>query len=975
MKKFNLNLKLLLLFMALSSFAFSQRTITGTITDAETTEPLIGAAVVVTGTTTGGVTDIDGKFQITAPKDATTLTVSYTGYDSQVIPLTASNVVDVQLKTGKLLNEVVVIGYGTQKKKDLTGSIVSVSEKNFQKGNIASADQLVAGKIAGVAITSNGGAPGAGSTIRIRGGASLIDDKPLIVVDGIPLSNSDIGGVANGLSLINPNDIESFTVLKDASAAAIYGSRASNGVLLITTKKGKKGEAFRIGFSSVVSLAKPGSFVPVLTGDELRDLVNAKGNSTQKALLGKENTNWQSLIYRDALSHDENLVMSGTIAYLPYRASVGYLNQNGILKGSNMSRVSPSLNINPRFAADNLKLDLGYKGSFAKSTFADQGAIGGAVFFDPTQTVYSGKEKFQGYYEWLGANGNPDNLAPKNPLGILNSRQDVSNVQRHLLNAVADYRLPFFLDVRVNISVGLDKSSTDGYTRKDSTAASAFAPPGVDKTYTQSRTNKTFESYVSYSKEIKKFRADVMAGYGYQDDYFEGVNNVFDQRRVRTGDTIPSVVTPRNQITLVSFFGRANFGLMDKYLLTFTVRRDGSSKLAPGYKWITYPAAALAWRMSDDGIGSGLFSNLKARIGYGVTGQQEGIEDYNGLKLFSLGGNTAQYPFGNNYIQTIRPEAFNEQLSWQKTTTTNFGIDFTTKNERISGGIDYFVRQTSNLFATINLPAGANFSNRIKSNIGTLESNGVEVTLNTVPVKTSKLNWEANFVLAYNKNKITKLNAIDDPKFVGFEIGGISGGVGNNIQLNAVGVSKTAFYVYQQVYAENGKPIEGVYVDRNGDGKITVDDKYLYQKPDANYTMGFTSNLTYNDFSFGFVLRGSVGNYMYSNVNSGGTFGSNSLNFLGNPARNVLETGFVNAQYFSDYYIQNASFLKMDNLTFGYNLSSLFKNKMNVQLTAVVQNVLTITKYTGLDPEIFGGIDNNIYLRPRTYSLGINVNF
>ena len=427
--------------------------------------------------------------------------------------------------------------------------------------------------------------------------------------------------------------------------------------------------------------------------------------------------------------------MSGTIAYLPYRASVGYLNQNGILKGSNMSRVSPSLNINPRFAADNLKLDLSYKGSFAKSTFADEGAIGGAVFFDPTQPVYSGKEKFQGYYEWLGTNGDPDNLAGKNPLGVLNSKQDVSNVQRHILNAVADYKFPFFPDVRFNISVGLDKSSTDGYTRKDSTAASSFAPPGVNNTYTQSRTNKTFESYVSYSKEINKFRADVMAGYGYQDEYFEGRNNFFDQRGVRQGDTIPSKVTPQYQTTLVSFFGRANFGLMDKYLLTFTVRRDGSSKLAPGYKWITYPAAALAWRMSDDGIGSGLFSNLKARIGYGVTGQQEGISNYNGLKLFSVGGNTAQYPFGNNYIQTIRPEAFNEQLSWQKTVTTNFGIDFTTKNERVSGAIDYYFRETSKLLNFVKIPAGVNFSNGIVDNIGTLASNGIELTLNLVPVK------------------------------------------------------------------------------------------------------------------------------------------------------------------------------------------------------------------------------------------------
>jgi TonB-dependent starch-binding outer membrane protein SusC len=984
MKKLNLILRraAILLFTLFTVTAWSQtRTVTGVVSDA--TGPIPSVSIMEKGTTNGVVTDLDGKFSLAVGKSAV-LVISFVGYTTQEVAIGTQNVFNITLaEDSKTLGEVVVVGYGTQKKKDLTGSIVSISERNFQKGNITTAEQLVSGKIAGVSITSNGGAPGSGGRIRIRGGSSLSADDPLIVVDGVPLAGggeggsatAGIGGVANGLSLINPNDIESITVLKDASAAAIYGSRASNGVIMIVTKKGKKGDKLNVNFSSVLSNAQASGFVPVLTGDQFRALVTEKGNSTQKGLLGKENTNWQEQIYRSAFSHDENLSFTGSVSSLPYRVSVGYLDQNGILLGSNMNRKSASVNLSPRLLDDHLKIDVSYKGSFNKSTFADEGAIGGAVSFDPTQPIRTEKNRFQGYYEWLDNSGNLNTLAGKNPLGLLNSRQDISDVNRHIANAIFDYKFHFLPDLRINANVAIDQANTEGYTRKDSTAASAFAVKGVNNNYSQTRTNKTFESYLNYVKDFSGLRVDVMAGYGYQDFLFEGIQNDRNLNGVVQGDTIPSKVRPKSQSTLVSFFGRANLGFKERYLATVTLRRDGSSKLAPGYKWITYPAVALAWRMSEDGVGKGIFSDLKLRLGYGVTGQQDGISDYNGLKRFSLSGNTAQYALGNEYISTIRPEGFNELLTWQQTTSSNFGIDFTTKNERISGAIDYYFRETSNLFNDVNIPAGSNFTNRLKSNIGTLQSNGVELTLNTTPVKTSNLTWEANFIIAYNTNKITKLNIVDDPKYIGVETGGISGGVGNNIQLHGVGYPKSSFYVYKQVYAENGKPIEGVYVDRNGDGKITVDDKYIYEKPDPNVTLGFTSNLSLGNFSFGFVLRGSVGNYVYSNVNAGGTFGSNSLGYLYNPSPNVLETGFSNAQYFSDYYIQNASFLKMDNLSLGYNLSSLFKNKVRAQLSAIVQNVFTVTKYTGIDPEKGDGIDNNIYLRPRTISLGINVNF
>ena len=977
---------LMFLGLMITSSIIAQRTVTGKVTGADGLG-VPSASILVKGTTSGTVTDLDGNFSLNVPNNAAVLVISSIGLTTQEITIGNQSAINVAMaEDAQKISEVVVVGYGTQRKKDLTGSIATVNEKDFQKGNIVSPEQLIAGKIAGVAITPGSGAPGSGSRIRIRGGSSLSDDNPLIVIDGVPLagtgssgsSTAGIGGIANGLSLINPNDIESISVLKDASAAAIYGSRASNGVIIVTTKKGHKGEASQINFSTIVSSASVINYVPTLSGDEFRAVVNKVGNATQKSLLGAANTNWQSLIYRNAISHDENLSFSGAFGDVPYRISLGYLNQNGVLLNSNMERTSAGVNLNPRLFDDHLRVDVGFKGSFIKSKFADEGAIGGAVFYDPTQFPYSGDKigKYQGYFEWLDAStGLPNSLGPRNPLGLLNSRQDESNVNRYIANAAVDYKFHFFPDLHANINVAIDQANTDGFQRKDSTAGSAAIAKGVNNIYLQMRSVKTFESYLNYIKELKDFRVDMMAGYGYQDFYFEGKTKNLNLLGVPQGDQSPSVTAPINESTLLSFFGRANFGFKNRYLLTATVRRDGSSKLSPGNQWITYPAAALAWRMTEDGIGSGVFSNLKLRVGYGITGQQDGIGDYNGLKTFTPGGTTAQYPFGNTYISTLRPAGFNELLTWQKTTTTNFGLDFANLNDRISGAIDYYYRETTNLFNVINVPAGANFTNRILSNIGTLENKGIEVTLNVTPVQTKDLTWAVSFIAARNANKITKLTLVNDPAFVGVETGGISGGVGNNIELQAVGAPKNSFYVYQQVYDNAGKPVEGVYVDRNGDGKITVDDKYLYKQPDADYTLGFTSNLIYKNFSFGFVLRGSIGNYMYSNLNSGGTFGSNSLAYLYNPARNVLETGFQNSQYFSDYYIQNASFLKMDNLTLGYDLGSLLGTKQRIQLTAVVQNVFTVTKYSGVDPEIAGGIDNNIYLRPRTFSLGANVHF
>lgn len=599
---------LLLMLMGIAS-SWAQKTVTGTVKDAKG-ELLPSVTILEKGTQNGVLTDFDGNFSIKVADNAT-LIFTFVGFTPQEVAVGSQTVLAVKLlEDAKTLGEVVVVGYGTQRKKDLTGSVASLSERNFQKGNIASPEQLIAGKIAGVAITQGSGAPGSASRIRIRGGASFGDDKPLIVIDGVPLGN-DVGGIANPLATLNPNDIESVNILKDASAAAIYGSRASNGVIIVTTKKGAKG-AMKINFSTVVSSAQAINFVPVMTGDELRAFLNtpvtaespARSTSDQKKLLGAANTDWQSLIYRNAISHDENLSVTGAAINntLPYRLSLGYLNQNGILKNSNMDRKSVNLNLNPRFFDDHLKVDISYKGSFITSKFADEGAIGAAVGFDPTQAPYTSKDAYQGYFEWLSPSGIPDPLAGRNPLGILNSRTDVYKVNRHIANAIFDYKFHFFPDLRFNMNVAVDRANTDGYQTKDTTAASAFVVGGVNNATVENRTAKTFESYLNYTKEVSGFRADVMAGYGYQDFYFEATNKFFNQRGQPEGDQIPSRLNPKHQTTLVSFFGRANFGFKDRYLATFTMRRDGSSRLAPGYKWITYPAAALAWRMTEDGI-------------------------------------------------------------------------------------------------------------------------------------------------------------------------------------------------------------------------------------------------------------------------------------------------------------------------------------------------------------------------------------
>ncbi len=977
-----MNAKTLLVFgillMGVSSI-WAQRKISGTVTDASSGEPLIGANVLVVGTGEGAVTDLDGKYQLNVPAGVSRLQFSYTGYTSQEIEIGASSVIDVRLSPGETLEEVVVIGYGTAKKTDVTGAVTSVTSKDFIRGNIATPEQLVNGKVAGVQITTNGGAPGSGSRIRIRGGSSLnASNDPLIVIDGVPLDNGGISGAANPLSFINPNDIESFNILKDASATAIYGSRASNGVIIITTKKGARDGKLNVNFSSLFSSSQKVNTVDVLSAEEFKKVINEVGNAQQKALLGTVSTDWQEEIYRTAMATDNNLSITGVAAGIPFRASAGYLNQPGILKRDQLDRASASLGFSPVLLDDKLKIDVNLKATNSKSFFANQGAIGSAVTFDPTKPVKGALSEFDGYFEWLDpATGRPNNLAPRNPVALLENRDDNSDANRFIGNVQLDYRFHFLPDLRANLNLGLDQSSSTGKVFVPAAAAQAFFRGGQAANYSQDKKNQLLEFYLNYAKELPglKSRFDVLAGYSWQDFVSEGFNlDLSETKR----DTFANIKY-KTQNTLVSFFGRANYSLMDRYLLTFTLRRDGSSRFSPDTRWGLFPSAAFAWRISEEGAIRDLdvFSDLKLRLGYGVTGQQDIGSDYPYLARFTPGQPTAAYQFGDAFINTIRPEGYDSRIKWEETVTYNAGLDFGFLDGRISGSVDYYFKETEDLLAVINVPAGSNLRNRIFTNIGSIENRGLEVTLNTVIADKRKFGWNAGFNITFNKNEITKLTAVEDPSFLGIETGGIAGGVGNNIQIHSVGFPRNAFFVYRQVYNGNGEPLEGLYADENNDGRSTLDDRYRFKNPDPTVFLGFSSQFTFDRLSMSFVLRSNIGNYVYNNVDAERAVYRNLTlnNVLRNATPDLLATRFGNNQYFSDYYIENASFLRMDNVTFGYNVGSILDNQANLQLSAMVQNVFVVTKYTGLDPEIPGGIDNNFYPRPRIVSFGLNLNF
>lgn len=986
------------LLMALFQFAVivtamaQNRTVTGKITDSKDGSILAGATVSATGTSKVVISDATGSFKIEIPASVKQLSISYSGYQTQDV-LISDNFINVKLvSSSEKLADIVVIGYGTVRKKDLTGSVATIGTKDFVKGAMTTPEQLIMGKVAGVQITSNSGAPGAGSTIRIRGGASLnASNDPLIVLDGMPLDNNGISGQANALALINPNDIESFSILKDASATAIYGSRASNGVIMITTKKGSKGLP-TMSFTSQVSSAKVAKYVDVLSADEVRSFVGANGNSSLKGLLGAGNTNWQDLIYQRAISSDNNFSIRGSLKNLPYRISIGGLNQTGVLKTGYLSRSTVGLNLNPTLFKNHLKIDFNVKTSMSQSKFANEGAIGAAVSFDPTQEIYSGGGAYGGYWQWLdptSSNG-LKSLAPKNPLGILMQRNDKSNVTRHIANLVVDYKFHFLPDLRAVVNVGTDVADGKGtivVPPDAATAAKRFKDinnvfhGGVNNEYSQKRQNSYLNAYLNYVKDIKvlRTRVDLTAGYEYQ-DYLTTNYNFSDLTYDKTIVSTPNFEFDKPQYRLSSKLARLNLNILDKFLLTGSIREDGSSKFNAKNRFGLFPSAAAAWKIKEESFlkDSKVISDLKLRIGYGVTGQQDGIGYYDYISYYNLSTNTAQYQLGNNFYQMFRPGGYYFNRKWEQTATSNIALDFGLFEGRIGGTIELYKKETKDLLNEINQSAGTNFSNKIVANVGSMENKGVELTLNFQPIKKQNLVWDVSFNATLNQNKITKLTISDDPNYAGARFGGI--GLGSTILIHSVGYNRGAYFVYKQVYGEDGKPIDNLFSDLNRDGIINEQDLYQYKGADPRMFFGLSSNLTVGKWNAGFVARSNIGNYLYNGVSSGGTVRNilNPIGFISNTSSELLRTGLSgngSNYFFSDYYVQNASFLRLDNISVGYNVGKVFKNKANLRLSANAQNVFVLTQYNGLDPEINGGIDNNIYPRPRTFVLGVNLDF
>lgn len=991
------------LFLSIGAFA-QQIAVKGHVKDT-TGEPVIGANVLVKGTTNGTITDFDGNFMLNVPKDAI-LSVSFVGYKSAEVKAASTVMVTLE-DDSQVLDAVVVIGYGSVKKNDMTGSVTAIKPDKLNKGLITNAQDMMTGKIAGVSVISKGGAPGEGATIRIRGGSSLTaENDPLIVIDGLAMDNKGVKGLANPLSMVNPNDIESFTVLKDASATAIYGSRASNGVIIITTKKGQAGARPTISYDGNVSVSTVKSTVDVMDGDQFRSFIKDIWGEDSEAYskLGNANTDWQKEIFRPAVSTDHNLTISGGLKNMPYRVSFGYTNQNGIVKTSKFERYTASVSLAPSFFEDHLKINANLKGMIAKNRYADGGAVGSAVSFDPTQSVRSDdpyhQYYFDGYFQWntdasslnddtwkRTFNGN----APGNPVALLEEKDDRAISKSLIGNLELDYKFHFLPDLHAHVNGGMDLSTGKQYTDVSpySSTNNYYGSYGWEQ---KDKYNLSLNAYLQYSKDFTdKHRFDVMAGYEWQhfhdtsDQEYWGLyplsNNVVENRGQRYNNTSSGSAT---ESYLVSFFGRVNYTLLDRYLFTATVRQDGSSRFHKNNRWGLFPSFALGWKLKEEAFlkDVDVLSDLKLRLGYGITGQQNiNSGDYPYLAVYETNKDGAYYPILGEGT-TYRPNAYNPDLKWEKTTTYNVGLDFGFLNNRINGAVDYYYRKTTDLLNSVFVSAGTNFKNKVLSNVGSLENSGIEFSINSKPVVTTDWTWDLGFNITYNKNEITKLTTGDSENYYVAAGDNIGGGRDMKAMAHAVGHPASSFYVYQQVYDENGKPIENEFVDRNGDGTINGDDRYFYKKPTADVLMGLTSRLSYKSWDFSFSLRASLNNYVYNSVEAGGSdcnptsvysFGALNNRPLMGVANNIQN--LKDNTLLSDYFVQNASFMKCDNITLGYSFKKLFGAPIGGRVYAAVQNVFTITKYKGLDPEVEKGLDNNIYPRPLTTLIGLSLNF
>ena len=959
------------------------RTIKGEVTDAQNGEALIGATVMVEGEKGGTVTDFDGNFSLQVSSSAKKIKVSYIGYIDKVLSI--SDNMKVKLESdSKALADVVVIGYGTARKSDLTGSVATVKSKDFNKGLVSSPEQLINGKVSGVQIMSNSGSASAGSTIRVRGGASLnASNDPLIVLDGVPLEQGGISGnSSNFLSMINPSDIESMTVLKDASSTAIYGSRASNGVIIITTKKGQQG-AVKVNFNTTNSLQTRAQMVDMLSRDEFVNVINQFGTDNQKSLLGTANTDWNDEVYRTAFGTDNNLSVSGSIdKWLPFRVSVGYYNQSGLVRKDNVERWTGNVVLTPSFFQDHLKLTINAKGTLNNNSFNNGGAVWAAATFNPTIPVYSGNDKYGGYNEALDADGYPVNAGVRNPRGLVDLYDSKSKVSRFIGSMDVDYKVHFLPDLKLHATVGDDYAKGDGTVYVPAYAAQSYNKDeslgGSDYKYgPQKNENRLLTLYANYAKYFEdiKSNVDLTAGYDYQ--YWKSTTPLYYTKSA-AGTNLSTVKASDYRHVMLSYYGRINYSFDGKYLLTATVRRDASSRFSKDTRWGTFPSVALGWTLTEEPWlkNQKVLSNLKLRASYGVTGQQEGIGNYNYLPVYTYSVAGTEAFINGQYINTYRPEAYVSDLKWETTTSWNFGLDFGFLDGRIGGAIDFYTRKTKDLLASVPTAAGTNFSKTILTNVGNVDSKGIEVSLNATPIQTKDWEWNLSYNFTWQNMKVKNLSLIKGGSQTNVKVGPSIDAY--QFQVLSEGYEPYMFYVYHQLYdSKTGKPIEGAYADLNNDGEINESDLYRYHSPAPKYIMGLSTSLRYKQLTLGMSFRANIDNYVYNGMGmSTGAFETVSYNNsqLNNLNTSFLKTGFKTRQYLSDYYVENASFLKLDNLSLSYNVGKINK-WASLTVSAMVQNVFTNTGYSGTDPEVPNGMDNSFYPRPRTYSVSLGLQF
>ena len=959
------------------------RTIKGEVTDAQNGEALIGATVMVEGEKDGTVTDFDGNFSLQVSSSAKKIKVSYIGYIDKVLSI--SDNMKVKLESdSKALADVVVIGYGTARKSDLTGSVATVKSKDFNKGLVSSPEQLINGKVSGVQIMSNSGSASAGSTIRVRGGASLnASNDPLIVLDGVPLEQGGISGnSSNFLSMINPSDIESMTVLKDASSTAIYGSRASNGVIIITTKKGQQG-AVKVNFNTTNSMQTRAQMVDMLSRDEFVNVINQFGTDNQKSLLGTANTDWNDEVYRTAFGTDNNLSVSGSIdKWLPFRVSVGYYNQSGLVRKDNVERWTGNVVLTPSFFQDHLKLTINAKGTLNNNSFNNGGAVWAAATFNPTIPVYSGNDKYGGYNEALDADGYPVNAGVRNPRGLVDLYDSKSKVSRFIGSMDVDYKVHFLPDLKLHATVGADYAKGDGTVHVPVYAAQSYNKDeslgGSDYKYgPQKNENRLLTLYANYAKYFEdiKSNVDLTAGYDYQ--YWKSTTPLYYTKSA-AGTNLSTVKASDYHHVMLSYYGRINYSFDGKYLLTATVRRDASSRFSKDTRWGTFPSVALGWTLTEEPWlkNQKVLSNLKLRASYGVTGQQEGIGNYNYLPVYTYSVTGAEAFINGQYINTYRPEAYVSDLKWETTTSWNFGLDFGFLNGRIGGAIDFYTRKTKDLLASVPTAAGTNFSKTILTNVGNVDSKGIEISLNATPIQNKDWEWNLSYNFTWQNMKVKNLSLTKGGSQTNVKVGPSIDAY--QFQVLSEGYEPYMFYVYHQLYdSKTGKPIEGAYADLNNDGEINDADLYRYHSPAPKYIMGLSTSLRYKQLTLGMSFRANIDNYVYNGMGmSTGAFETVSYNNsqLNNLNTSFLKTGFKTRQYLSDYYVENASFLKLDNLSLSYNVGKINK-WASLTVSAMVQNVFTITGYSGTDPEVPNGMDNSFYPRPRTYSVSLGLQF